>query len=420
MVLPDARIQDANDVLTIADVLPDVSWVQYKYNVAPLHSVGTFTRTLRENGFTQSSPTKPLGRWFDDQLLFPRPVYVTAQLIAASRTACFTAQFSPLTDFRNEELDYDNEYSRPYHGRRPGASLPENWLHSDQINETTRRTVLFNLWSRVRLIEDQIYPIACRLISIGPFTDFASVVAMKLCVAELCVDLRTPSPHYHLRRLAPRFRARYDRVAVTRYGPSARGHAELANDMNLIRGYHAKNQMMKAYEKTNSRIRLEFAAKGTGLKPLLQLTAQEKRERSRLTGCPCPSDPREFHVEEDFYFLFDRLTAAVLPHFNAIRGDEPEPSDNGSIFEFVSRSASVLSRHNAAQLERAYRVLALEGRLTPRTLSLPALLRLTQAGVLRRSMPGIYIPDTRFQRALRTLRTADGRWQGDMRREHDL
>jgi hypothetical protein len=187
--------------------------------------------------------------------------------------------------------------------------------------------------------------------------------------------------------------------------------------MNLIRGYHAKNQMMKAYEKTNSRIRLEFAAKGAGLKPLLRLSAREQAERQRSTGCRCPSDPREFQTVEDFFFLFDRLTAAVLPHFNAIRGGEPEPNDHGSIFEFASRSASVLSRHNSAQLERAYRVLALEGRLTPRTLALPALLRLTHAGVLRRSMPGIYVPVPRFHRALRTLRAADGRWQGQMRRE---
>ncbi len=410
MPLPTARVIHAGDVLRAEDIYPDSTWITFKYNVAPLASFATFARVLKANGFAQPNRKRPLGRRFNNPE-FGRPVYVGATFNVASRTASFTAQFSPLADLRDENLDYGDEVSRPYRSRSRGIGVAENWLHPDQVTEHTSGQVLNRLWERICILEPQIQEIASLLVTEGPFTGYAPLLATKLSAVELCADLATTSPHYHLRRLAPRFREQFNEIVAVRYGPTARGYTELSHGANLIRGYRSVGQCMKAYEKTNRRLRYEFGATGTGLRSLCAVTAVERGIILATTGYQCPDDPREFRGEEQFLALFDRLVRRALPEFNAIRGNEPEPGDHGSIFEFMSRSASVLRRHTSAQLELAYRALILEGRLTSQTLVLPALLRLQHAGVLRRSAPGIYVAADRFRRALQALRVSDGRWQ---------
>ncbi len=275
--------------------------------------------------------------------------------------------------------------------------------------------MLDHLWERITIIEPQIEEIATRLVTEGPFSGYAPLLAMKLSSVELCTDLATTCSHYRLRRLAPRFRERFNRIVAVKYGATANGYAELTHDANMLRGYRAVGQCMKAYEKTGERLRLEFSATGIGLRTLLAVNAREREAICADTGYPCPDDPREFRGEDQFVALIDRLVTRVLPEFNAIRGDAPEPGDHGSVFELMAGTAAVLSRHTPAELERAYRVLILEGRLTSRTLVLPALLRLQHAGVLHRSSPGIYVAADRYRRALRSLRALDGRWQQLMR-----
>jgi hypothetical protein len=285
------------------------------------------------------------------------------------------------------------------------------------VNENTTRDLINILYERATLLEPQLNEIACSMVTQGPFAGYAPFLGRKLIAAELCADFSTPYPHFHLRVLARRLREQFTAVKSTNYGPTAKGYAELLHDANIIHGYNVAGQIFKIYEKTNNRLRLEFASAGSGLKSFSSLSAEQRQEIAETDGRACPSDPREFRDEEEFVALFGRLITRALPHFNAVRGNTPEPDDHGSVFELISQVAGVLSRHTPTELERMSRVLTLEGRLTSRTLTWASLQRLVRAGVLQQSVPGIYAPTPRYRRVLRMLRIVDGRWQGSLRRD---
>jgi hypothetical protein len=217
---------------------------------------------------------------------------------------------------------------------------------------------------------------------------------LKFSLIELCCDFASFDPHFALRRIARRFKERFDRVIGTRYGASARGHGDLKCDANLMRGFRAEGEFYKAYEKTNRRIRLEGTFTGTALSRLLRRA--------------------EFADEDDFRELFRQQRVSVAAQFCEVLQDERESFErHGSPAELISLINPMLRRHEPAAVERVFQTLVRDGRVRRPLLSDHALGRLVDAGVFQRTEPGTYAITARFRLALRALSAWDGRWMGE-------
>jgi hypothetical protein len=220
--------------------------------------------------------------------------------------------------------------------------------------------------------------------------EIATIQDMRVNRIELCADFGTQNPHVVMRMLAPRFKERFCRVRFQRYGEptSACWSGELYHDCNSIRGFLSDGVSFKLYEKTNRRVRLEVEYTRTGL---------ERR-----------GAPRSLMDGQEIVPLRDFLAEHCLSHMNAIlERAQTAAEDHASVYQLLSRVAPIFSRSDPEELERLFRALTLDRRITSQMLPYRKLAQLRRAGILVSTNHGVYGIAPEYDVAFRILRSAD-------------
>jgi hypothetical protein len=275
-------------------VYPDRVLVSFSYRTTGIPTWNLFRSILIGQGFTGSN--RLLARNFYQEG-FPNPIRVTASFVPyRTPTAIFTAYLNALADIHDHAADYGDEVTRAYLEPHLRGQRELNWLHGEQVDDGLPQRIISHLWERVMLLETQVLDVARSLVRGGPFAGTASLSAMKFSLVELCADLRTFDPHFCLRRIAPRFKARFNRVVGNRYGSSSAGYADLFADANMIRGYRTAGEFYKAYEKTNRRIRLECTMSKAALSRRSGGRAFRDEMISERCSPPCPRTCQHYSI----------------------------------------------------------------------------------------------------------------------------
>lgn len=206
-------------------IYPDRILVSYTYRTTGISDWGVFQSIILEQGFRGSN--RRLVRSFEQEG-YANPIRVYASFVPyRTPTAVFTAHFNALAEMHDRSTDYGNETTRAYLEPHQRGEPELNWLHGDQVDDDIQQYIIGHLWERVILLETQLEEVAHSLVRGGPFDGIAFLSAMKFNLVELCVELRTYNPHFCLRRIAPHFKLRFNRVVANRYGSSSAGYSDL-------------------------------------------------------------------------------------------------------------------------------------------------------------------------------------------------
>jgi hypothetical protein len=280
----------------------------------------------------------------------------------ARDTVGFTVPINVLSMLhRNETRDFGDE--------QPSGS--DNWLHPDAVEDS--ELVWQLLYQQIIEHETQMEWLANQIAADITPAGFATLNDMRVNRIELCADFGTRNPHAVMRMMTPRFKERFNRVRFQRYGElaSARWYGELYHDCNYIRGYLWAGVDFKLYEKTNRRVRLEVEYTRTGL---------DRR------GAPTSlMDGLEIAP------LRNMLSQHCLPHMNdVLERAQAMTEDHRSVYELLSRVARLFSRSEPEELERVFRALTLDRRITSQMLPYRKLAQLRRAGILVSTNHGVY------------------------------
>ena len=380
----------ANTRLSVSDIYPDRVDVAFTYRTVGIASWVDFRSVMGQAGFSRI-PAKLGFRGTLCDEVFNSPTSVTASFNPHVPLMYFQVPFNPLSDFHAMRNDYTDE---------AGFRLPaDNWLHPDEVTDNICARLLHHLTERIQALETAIW-------NIDPLNNgniHLRLSAIRVSSLELCVDIGTCYPHFFLQRHASRFRERFSHVTALFYG-SARSYTDLLRNSNLLRAFRVAGEEYKMYEKTTRRVRLECALNTSALDRLLPT-----RVIGQLDPFTIGRRTRIFDVDD----LFPILAAAVLPHFNAIiLRTTNDIEECGSPLEFISR-LNALVRWNVHTWEQVYEALIVNNRITSSSNILDGhtLRRLVDAGLLERSVRGIYVEAPRYRAALRVLRETDERWR---------
>jgi hypothetical protein len=233
-------LPNTNTIIQPQNIYPDRFLVSYTYRTTGISDRGLFRSILSGQGFRGSN--RSLVRSFEQEG-YINPIRVCASFVPyRTPTAVFTAHFNALADIHDRSADYGDETTRAYLELHQRGEPELNWLHGDQVDDNIQQRIIGHLWERIILLETQILEIAHSLVRGGPFDRTAFLSAMKFALVELCVDLRTCDPHFCLRRIAPHFKLRFNRVVANRYGSSSHLDADALCDDNITNTRKGKNE----------------------------------------------------------------------------------------------------------------------------------------------------------------------------------
>jgi len=256
-----------------------------------------------------------------------------------------------------------------------------NWLHPDVI-----RPANYHLWASAAMLVQHAQSAAEEFVNdaLARAGQDASVNVLATYVGpiEVALDVACANPNATVRRLRPAFAARFGEVLTNDYSRSAQLYERLTRASWCLRGFFRRGEEMKAYGKTNRRLRLE---------------ARLSADALRAAGIPRAID----RGDDEFGAWFGRVAEHVLPHFRyllrAAAANPPAPPGAAARF-IVALTARVRDQGRVWEILRELRDC---GRIRTRPgRRLDALLR---ARILERGARGLYAIHSRFRGALEAL-----------------
>ena len=370
----DMSLPRLDEHLTRGNLYPDHVVIIYRHNIPPCASQ-TFATALGILGFHRDPRHHGMRGTFN---LGENPVPVMLVARRPGPTIGFTVHINVLSLLhRSETRDFGEERSHA-----------DNWLHPAAVEDSEP------VWQLLyqQIIEHEIYmaelanQVAEGIVPGGT----ASVQHIRVNRIELCADLGTQNPHAVMRMLAPRFKERFNRVRFERYSElgSARWSGELYHDCNLIRGFLSAAVSFKLYETTNRRVRLEVEYTRDGLTHQYRFRMRWMGRKSLRCGISWPSN-----CLPPMNDILARAQTTINEHF--------------SVYQLLSQVAPLFSRSEPEELERIFRALTLDYRITSQTLPYRKLAQLRDIGVLVSTNRGVYGIAPAYIVAFRVLRFTD-------------
>lgn len=277
-------------------------------------------------------------------------------------------------------LRYLHSLCHDYGEEGAHARNADNWLHPDQVSRDNLlvRNATADLFEAVH---NAAWHLAACIVSELPGENECAPLHATILELELAVDLATSHPALLVERIAPRITRMVEEVSDREYVTRPPVYRRLIRHVHMISGdLRGAGYSIKAYDKTNRRVRVEVTLNSDGARAHGLLLALQGRS---------------------VLDVLDEVALAVLPDMQrAIFLSEPTAPAISPIQAIATICAATRSLTTAvAAIEAA----SLTGRLTVGPFKRQFLNHLVADGVLEAGRLGVYYVTSAYRYALRFL-----------------